>query len=127
MKKQLLTLLLLLFSFASQADVYEDISMAIREGSARKLGAFISSNIELNLQSKGNKCNKAEAEALLKDFFLKNHPKSFIIIHQGTSKEGAQYAIGTLVSDEGTSFRTYFFVKQNAGKSSIQELRFEKE
>ena len=127
MKKHLLTILFLLLAFASRADVYDDITQAIREGSARKIGTFISSNIELNLQSKGNKCTKAEAETLLKDFFVQNQPKSFVIIHQGTSKEGARYAIGTFVSEQGTSFRTYFFVKQNAGKSSIQELRFEKE
>ena len=120
-------MLFLLIVATIKADVPEDISQAIREGSARKLAAYISSNIELNLQSKGNKCTRAEAEALLKDFFAKNPPKSFVIIHQGTSKEGARYAIGTLASEQGTSFRTYFFIKENAGKTSIQELRFEKE
>jgi hypothetical protein len=126
MKKQLLTLIFLLLGFTSRADVCDDITQAIREGSARKIATFINANIEINLQTKG-KCNRAEAEAILKDFFSRNQPKSFVIIHQGTSKEGARYAIGTLVSEQGTSFRTYFFVKQNSGKSALQELRFEKE
>lgn len=71
--------------------------------------------------------SKAQAEMVLKDFFSKNSPKSFTIIHRGVSKEGARYAIGTLTTTQGQNIRTYFFFKESGGMAYIQELRFEKE
>ena len=61
------------------------------------------------------------------DFFLKNQPRSFTIIHKGESKEGARYAIGSLVTNSGQVYRTYFYMKQQGNTAIIQELRFMKE
>jgi opacity protein-like surface antigen len=120
-------LVCLSMAFSAAADVYDDIATAIRAGNYKELAAYFNKNIEMNILSHEGNYTKNEAENILKDFFMKNPPKSFVILHQGNSKEGARYAIGSLVTTQGTNYRTYFFVKQGVGKSFIQELRFEKE
>jgi len=111
MKKtiKLLLSVMLIVTVVKAADVFDDIGTA------------------LTIFNQEEVYSKAQAEMVLKDFFSKNAPKSFTIIHKGVSKEGARYAIGTLTTTQGQNIRTYFFVKESGGNSSIQELRFEKE
>ena len=109
------------------AVIHEDIAAAIRSGNYKQVAAYFNNNVDMTILSKEEVYSKAQAEIILKDFFVKDPPKSFVILHQGNSKEGAKYSIGTLVTTQGTTYRTYFFVKQNSGKFYIQELRFEKE
>ena len=106
-------------------DIYEDIANSIRNGDASQLATFFSSNIDLTIIDQENVYSKSQAEFIVKDFFSKNHPKSFNIIHKGSSPEGTQYAIGTLTCVNGKSFRASFYLKNNNGKFTIQELRIE--
>jgi len=59
------------------------------------------------------------------EFFKANKPKQFSIIHQG-GKDGARYAIGSLVTNNGT-FRVYFLVKNKLNSPYIHQLRIEKQ
>lgn len=129
MKKtiKLLLSVLLIATVVKAADVFDDIGTAIRSGDARQIARFFNNNVDLTIFNQEEVYSKAQAEMVLKDFFSKNAPKSFTIIHKGVSKEGARYAIGTLTTTQGQNIRTYFFVKESGGNSSIQELRFEKE
>ncbi len=129
MKKNILLTILvsIFFSVSVFADIYEDIASAIRTGNYKQIASYFNNNVDMTILSKEDVYSKTQAEIILKDFFIKNPPKSFVILHQGNSKEGAKYSIGSLMTTQGTSYRTYFFVKQNAGKFYIQELRFEKE
>ncbi len=118
---------ILLSSFTVDVDVYDDVAGAIRSGNAGQVSNFFASNVDLTILTQENVYSKAQAEVIIRDFFSKNIPKTFTIIHRGTSKDGALYAIGNLETTGGSTFRTYFFVRQANGKSIIQELRFEKE
>lgn len=113
--------------FAFPGDIYDEIAAAIRTGNAKEVSNYFSSNIDMTILTQESMYSKAQAEIVLKDFFAKNPPKSFVLIHKGTSKEGSMYAIGNMESSSGSTFRTYFFIKQVSGKNLIQELRFEKE
>jgi len=123
----LLVVLLLTASSLFALDVYEEIANSIRSGDARQVATFFGNTIDLTLSDKENVYSKAQAELVLKDFFSKNPPKSFTIIHKGSSPEGTQYAIGKLVTANGKSFRVSFYVKGSNGKSILQELRIESE
>jgi hypothetical protein len=112
--------------FASK-DIYESISAAIRSGNATEISKYFSSSVDVTIMNQMDVYSKAQAEQVLKNFFDKNQPKSFKIIHQGISKEGAKYAIGNLLTIQGVSFRTYFYIKNNGGTENIREIRFEKE
>jgi hypothetical protein len=109
------------------ADVFDDISAAIRSGNAKQIGTFFNTTVDLTILNQEDVYGKAQAELILKDFFSKNTPSNFNIKHQGTSKEGAKYVIGNLLTSQGGNFRTYFLLRMLNGKFYIQELRFEEE
>ena len=121
LKKMLL--LLLISSSVFAADIYDEIANSIRTGDAKQLAVYFSNSIDLTIMDKENVYSKAQAEFILKDFFSKNPPKSFNILHKGSSPEGTQYAIGNLVTTTGKTFRTSFYIKSNDGKFVLQELR----
>lgn len=106
-------------------DIFEDIANSIRSGDARQLAVFFGNTIELQIIDQENVYSKAQAELILKDFFIKNQPKTFSILHKGSSPEGTQYVIGNLTTTKGKSFRTSFYLKNIDGKSILQELRIE--
>lgn len=108
-------------------DIFDDLATIIRTGDARQISRYFGSNVDLTILSVEEVYSKAQAEQVLKDFFAKNPAKSFTIIHKGLSKEGSKYAIGSYVSAQGVTYRTYLFVKNSNGTEVIQELRFEKD
>jgi hypothetical protein len=61
----------------------------------------------------------------MNDFFKKNPPTNFTIIHQG-GKDDSSYAIGTL-QVENNRFRVYFLIKSKGGASYIHQLRIERQ
>jgi len=121
-------LLLLVVSGSLHAmDIYDEISNAIRSGDSRQIALYFGNSIDLTLVNQEDVYSKAQAEQIIKDFLSKNTPKSFTIIHKGSSKEGTLYAVGTLVTTTGKAFRTSFFIKMMSGKYMVRELRFETE
>jgi hypothetical protein len=104
----------------------EAIANAFKTGNAKELSRFFSPNIELKIMNKEDVYSKNQAEIILRDFFAKNQPKSYSAVHNGTSKAGAQYTIGQLITSTGT-FRTYYFLKKTGDVFLIQELRLEQE
>ena len=115
-----------LFSAPSIIDPYEDIANAIRSGDAKSVSRYFSNSVDLTLIGQEDVYSKAQAEQILKDFFNKNTPRSFSIIHRGESKDGARYAIGNLSTSNG-NYRVYYYFKIAGGGVNIQELRFMKE
>jgi hypothetical protein len=69
--------------------------------------------------------SKSQAQQIVAEFFKSNKPKQFSIIHQG-GKDGARYAIGSLITNTGT-FRVYFLLKNKNNNSYIHQLRIEKQ
>jgi hypothetical protein len=127
MKKILAILFVFLFAGSfGNADIFDDIANSLRSGDARAVSRFFGNTVDLTIINQEEVYSKMQAEQILRDFFSKNTPRSFNIIHQGV-KEGARYAIGNLTTTQGVVFRTYFFVKTQSGNSMIQELRFMKE
>ena len=127
MKITKIAVFLLLSTFAFGFDIYDDISNAIRSGDARQLATFFGNTIDLTINDKESVYSKAQAEFVIKDFFSKNPPKSFTILHKGSSPEGLQYAIGNLVTSSNKTFRISYYVKNSQGKFLLQELRIESE
>lgn len=123
-------ILLMLVSIAASAAffpaVLDDISLAIRSGNAREVAKYFDTSVEITIHNESKVYSKSQAEMVLKDFFTKNPVSSFNVIHKGTSNEGSQYGIGTLVTGGG-SFRTYVYIKQKGTAFFIQEMRFEKD
>ena len=112
---------------ASLPEIFDEISAGIKTGDVKMLSRNFNSSIDLTIGTVENTYSKAQAEQLLRDFFAANKPTGFTIIHQGLSKEGAKYAIGTLTTAQGKSFRVYLYVKQLGNSYQVNELRFMQE
>ena len=108
-------------------DIYEDFGNAIRSGDAKQVAVYFGNTIDLTLLNQEDIYSKAQAEQILRDFFSKNSPKSFSIVHKGSSQEGTLYGIGTLTSSNAKTYRVSFYMKSVNGKSSLLELRIESE
>ena len=119
----LLVLSIGITSFA--AEIYDEIAAAIRSGNASQVAAYFDSKVDLALSNQEDVYSKAQAEMLIKDFFVKNPAKTFTLVHKGSSKEGTLFAVGTLTCTNGKTFRVSFVIKAVKGRNTIQELRFE--
>jgi hypothetical protein len=124
-KSIILTLFMITISHTQvSAQSFDNIAAEIRKGDAAGLAKYFVGNVEISIKDAQNSYSKSQAEAVLKNFFSGHTPKSFTIVHQGQSPEGAKYFIGTLSSSAGT-YRTYVYAKQVNASFVIQEIRFE--
>ena len=124
------TLLFLMF-FSSLTTTNDfslaSITKAMDSGDAEALGQYFDNSIELSVLDNEDIYNKAQAIQIVKDFFSQHQPKSFSQLHHGSSPASdSQYCIGNLVTSDST-YRVYIYMKMCAGKTVIQEIRFDKE
>jgi len=120
--KNILILLLsfLMFSFIVEPN---DIDTAIRSGNTKVLFNRMNENVELVILDKDDIYSKVQAQKILQQFFEKNKPISFEILHKG-GKEDTQYFIGTLKTKD-KKFRVYYLLKTKQNKSLIYQFRIE--
>lgn len=116
---------LCVLSSKSYAQIPDDIVLSIQNGNVETLSTYFNQNVELVVESHDDVFSKSQAKQIVAEFFKANKPKQFSIIHQG-GKEGARYAIGSLVTNTGT-FRVYFLLKNKESNSYIHQLRIEKQ
>lgn len=118
-------LLVTINCYSARADIYDDLAVAIRAGDTRQIASHFDSKVDLALSNVEDVYSKAQAELLIKDFFSRNPPKSFNLVHKGSSKEGTLFAVGTLICTNGKTFRVSFVMKTVGGINILQEFRFE--
>ena len=118
---------LLVVSAYSQdsVEIPGEISMALKSGDAGQLSNYLNDNVEMVILDKEGIYSKDQAEVILNDFFKKNPPRRFSLLHQG-GKTKSKYGIGNLETADQT-FRVYFLLKETNGKQIIHQLRIEKE
>ena len=105
-------------------DVSDDISAAIRAGSARELSRFMANTVTLTIEDDEDAFSREQAAQILKDFFTRNPPKAFTLMHKSAAKDGSQYAIGKFESGDKV-YRTYFLLKKTGDSYTIDSLSFE--
>ena len=120
--KNLMFLILLIPCMAATQNM-DSISKSLSRGDVESLATYFDDNIEVD----DDFYDKGEAKEVVKKFFAKYPPKSFSLIHKGTSKgEDSKYFIGNLTAGNST-FRVYVYMKIVGKNLRIQELRFDKE
>src|SRR5690242_20620929 len=112
---------LLLTSFTEQNSIDEVIG-ALRSGNSSELSRYFDENVDLTLPDKSDSYSKAQAQLIVKDFFMNNGVKGFDLKHKGDSP-GGHFCIGTLQTNSG-NFRTNVFMKIKSGREVIKEIRF---
>ncbi len=124
-----LTLVLLIFITSggeAQEDIISRVETALKAGSSKELARYLNQTVELNLEGDISSYNRMQAEYVLKEFFKKNPPDGFEIIHNGTSKGGLKYAIGKYTCKRG-QYRVWMRIKEFGGKLLVYEMNFIKE
>jgi len=114
------------FVFPTEGDVADDIAALFRTGNSKDISKYFEANVDMKILDQEDVYSKAQAELILKDFFAKHTPKSFSLVHNGLSKNGAKFAIGSLVTSAGT-YKTYYLLKKTGEQFTIQQLRIETE
>jgi hypothetical protein len=120
-----LFLLLAAFVQPVRSEIPDAVINAISTGNSAILAGYFNTSLELAILDKEDIYTKQQAEQIMRDFFARNTPSSFTILHKG-GKEGSQYAIGNLVTP-GNVYRVTILVKVKDNKSLIHQLRFEKD
>lgn len=128
MMKKIILVFTLFFAASVYAAVFpgvpENIAAAIKLGNSKELARYFAPNVELVIGSKSGSYSKAQAEIMVKDFFVKNAVKDYKVMHQGNSQDNSLYTIGDL-STSTKSYRTYYLLRKSGDSYSIHQLRFE--
>jgi len=107
-------------------DPNKQIVAALVEGNATALSVYLNAMVDLGISGDEDTYSKTQATQILKDFFIKNPVKSFIISRQGSSPDGSLFSIGEMKAGSNT-FRIYYLLKKVSGKFLIQQLQIQKE
>lgn len=130
--KPLLFVLLAYFHFlpniAPQADIVDNLAVQLKNGNSKDIAKSFSSSIELLIIDQEDVYSKAQAEQILKDFFVKNPPTKTAIIHRLNSNPNFRYGIFSLQTKTFKYRVTITLMNQKATNAFlITELRIEKD
>ena len=104
--------------------IVEDISAAIKAGNSKDLAKYFGPTLEIILPGSDGAFSKAQAEMIMKDFFAKSAPVSFLINQKGNSAGGAQFIIGTY-KNKNEKLNVYILLKPVSNQLMIQQMHFE--
>ncbi|MCB0478165.1 MAG: DUF4783 domain-containing protein [Crocinitomicaceae bacterium] len=113
------------FTAYSQDDVTDKVKGHLSTGNAAGLSSYFTGNVDLLVEDNEDVYSKTQAEMILKNFFAKNMPVSFSIIHKGSSTMNVAYRIGTLKTKNGKEFRVTFNMKDVGGRFLIHQMQIE--
>ncbi len=110
----------------AQADVINSVRDALKSGNSRELSKYLNNTVEISINGEKSSYSRNQAEFVLKDFFTKYPPQDFRYVHQGSSKEGLKYTVGTFVHERG-EFRVFMLIKQFGGSYLVDKIDFNRE
>jgi len=106
------------------AGIVEDIAAAIRAGNSKDLSKYFGPTVEIILPGSDGTFSKAQAEMIMKAFFAKSAPVSFVVNQNRNSAGGAQFIIGTYKS-KTEKLNVYILLKPVSNQLMIQQIHFE--
>ena len=130
--KPLLFVFFLLFYFPSkssvQADIVDDLAVHFKNGNTKEIAKHFASSVELLIIDQEDVYSKAQAEQILKDFFVKNPPTKSAIVHSVNSNPKYRYGVISLQT-KNSKFRINMtlMLQKTSNVFLITELRIEKD
>jgi hypothetical protein len=110
----------------AQNEVINNVRDALKTGSSREMSKYLNNTVEISINGEKSSYSRNQAEFVLKDFFNKYPPQAFRYVHQGSSKEGLKYTVGTYTYDRG-EFRVFMLIKQIGGAYLVDKIDFNEE
>jgi hypothetical protein len=122
------TLLLVTSLFAAvvlgQAEAKTAMTAALSSGNTGAITEQLMPNVDLTVPGSSDLVSKAQATGILKKFFDEHPAQGFTVDHEGNSKLGDHYCIGTLRTGKG-AFRVTFLLKKAGDRFQVKQLRIE--
>lgn len=119
--KVLVILLISLLSLSfSIKDVTDDISNYLKAGNAQSLATTFADKISIKILDVEDLLSKAQAQALIEDFFSKHKVKNYTTLHSSFINTGHQFITGNLETNDG-KYRVSILVRGNI----ISQFRIE--
>ena len=109
-----------------QADIADDLAVNFRQGNSKEIAKSFAPSVELIIIDQEDVYNRAQAEQILKDFFLKNPPSKTSIIHKLSNSPNYRLTILSLTT-KTEKFRVTVTMKKTGNAFLITELRIEPE
>lgn len=111
---------------AAQNDQLGAVRTAFANGSSRELSQYLASSVEVGFDGDRKTYSATQTELVVKDFFAKNPPASFDIVHQGASNDGIPYAVCRYAGRTG-NYQVFIRLKPKQNTPTIDTLDFTKE
>lgn len=116
------------FSFTpaevQQKDIFDTLSGLVKDSNSKEIAGYFESVIELEILDEDGEYSKAQAELILRDFFLKNPPVSVKVIHRLSSS--SNYIFGVLtVQTKDNKLRLSISMANNSNKFLIKTITIE--
>ncbi|MGF1924429.1 MAG: DUF4783 domain-containing protein [Bacteroidia bacterium] len=130
--KSLLVVFFVFFYFPSnsalQADIVDNLATHLKTGNYKEIAKVFSPSVELLIIDQEDVYSKAQAEQILKDFFVKNPPTKISILHRLDSNPNFRYGIYSLQT-KGLKYRVTITLMYQKPTNTflITELRIEKD
>jgi hypothetical protein len=113
------------FNSVHSQKVPEAFSNAFLQGNAELVSGYFHDRLQINVLDQEYICSKTHGKEILRDFFTKNKPTAFKIIHEGGKTE-SNWSIGSLSTSSG-NYRVNIFFRKIDDKNLIHLLRIEKD
>ena len=99
-------------------NTFATLECAFAEGDVKKIIMHVDDKLLLELNKPESVYSKSQAEVILKDFFDKNRPKSFVVKSKSTAK-GNVAMIGTLVTVSNKEFRVSIKLRERGSEFAL--------
>ena len=126
--KSIFSFVLIFLHFQSQepiqADIARELAVQFKQGNSKEIAKTFAPSVELIIIDQEDVYNKAQAEQILKDFFIKNQPSKTSIIHKLDNNPNYRLTILSL-NTKNEKFRVTVTMKKYSNIFLINELRIE--
>lgn len=100
----------------------------LRKSDTRAISELLAEKVQYCFDDQIDVADKVVALKALKAFLERNPPKSVTPMHKGNSKgEGSSFSIAVLETSNGKKYRVYVYAELDSGKTSIKEIRIDKQ
>jgi hypothetical protein len=108
----------------NNADAADDLMALLKTGNSKDIAKVMASTVELAILAEENSYSKVQAEAILKDFFLKHEPSGVKLVHKLTSNASYRFTVVLLTTSNGV-YRISYAMKATDGVFLLSEMRVE--
>lgn len=120
--------LILLTHFAQpalfQGDIVDNIAQLFKSANTKEISKNFAPAVELSVNDNEDSYSKAQAEQILRDFFIKSPPVNSTVVHLINMNPNYRFGVLSLITKSGR-FRVAVTLKKTGNTFFITELRIE--